>query len=134
MSRNYWASVLDARMDRRKTLAATGALAAGEAFLAACGGSDSGGGGKVDTSLLTRPADTTKMASDHHGKRLGDSESTIDPSPGRFDGRRQCALAGEHARPGQEGRQHGRPVQEHRDRARRLAVRRGGAGDRKSVV
>ena len=63
MSRNYWASVLDARMNRRKTLAATGALAAGAAFLAACGGSDSGsGGGKVDNSLLTKPADTTKMA------------------------------------------------------------------------
>src|SRR4051812_19880927 len=64
MSRNYWASVLDARLSRRKTLAATGALAGGAAFVAACGGSDSssGGGGKVDNSLLTKPADTTKLA------------------------------------------------------------------------
>lgn len=75
MSRNYWASVLDARLGRRKTLAATGALAAGAAFLAACGGSDSGGkgGGKVDNSLLTKPSDTTKQAKRggvmkrHHG-------------------------------------------------------------------
>jgi peptide/nickel transport system substrate-binding protein len=84
MSRNYWASVLEARMDRRKTLAATGALAAGTAFLAACGGSDSGGGGKVDNSLLTKPTDVTKMAKKGGAlkRHTGSDPAGLDPHGG----------------------------------------------------
>src|SRR5438132_569551 len=64
MSGTYWDSVLHARMSRRQTLAATGSLAAGAAFLAACGGgSDSSNGGTSDkTSLLTKPVDVSKQA------------------------------------------------------------------------
>src|SRR5262245_22238204 len=66
---NYWNNVLVGRTNRRRLLAGTGALAAGAALLAACGGSDSGGGkgekdtGPKDTSgLLSRPVDTTASA------------------------------------------------------------------------
>ena len=69
MAQDYWQGVLDSRVSRRRGMAAVGAGAAGAAFLAACGGSDSSSGGS-DTSgatgdksgLITKPADTTKSA------------------------------------------------------------------------
>jgi peptide/nickel transport system substrate-binding protein len=63
---NYWSSVLDRRINRRRALAATGAMTAGAALLAACGGSDSGGssGGNSakKSSLVLDPEDTSKQA------------------------------------------------------------------------
>src|SRR6185436_10334484 len=56
---------LQNRLTRRRALAATGAGAVGAAFLAACGGSGSDSGGKVDVKangLLTAPVDTSKQA------------------------------------------------------------------------
>lgn len=57
---DYWHRVLDSRLSRRRTLAATGAAAAGVAFLAACGGSD--GKSKSAASLVKNPDDTTSKA------------------------------------------------------------------------
>lgn len=64
MSGHYWSSLAATRLTRRRALAATGSLAAGAAFLAACGGgsSDSGGKSGDKTSLVTKPADTSKEA------------------------------------------------------------------------
>jgi peptide/nickel transport system substrate-binding protein len=64
MSGGYWERFQQARVGRRRVLAATGASAAAAAFLAACGGDDDGGsgatGGAKDTSgLLATPKDET---------------------------------------------------------------------------
>jgi peptide/nickel transport system substrate-binding protein len=66
MAESYWTSVTYNRLNRRRALAATGAGTAAAAFLAACGGGDSGGSGtKGDKSgLITEPVDTTKQAKD----------------------------------------------------------------------
>ncbi|HLF76394.1 MAG TPA: ABC transporter substrate-binding protein [Dehalococcoidia bacterium] len=63
----YWNNVVQTRISRRRALAATGATAAGAAFLAACGGGDSGGDSgttakKDGSGLITEPEDTTKTA------------------------------------------------------------------------
>jgi peptide/nickel transport system substrate-binding protein len=60
MEQRYWSTVLERRIGRRRAIAATGATAAGAAFLAACGGSDSGKG--ESNSLVLKPADTSKTA------------------------------------------------------------------------
>ena len=68
MANDYWHRILDSRVSRRRGMAAVGASAAAAAFLAACGGSDSGSGGKSDSGagdksgLITKPVDTTKSA------------------------------------------------------------------------
>src|ERR1041384_1750676 len=56
----YW----DKRISRRRILAATGGMAAGAAFIAACGGSsDKKSDLPADkTSLIARPADSSKDA------------------------------------------------------------------------
>jgi ABC-type transport system substrate-binding protein len=60
---SYWNQVLEQRLSRRRAIAGTGAVAASAAFLAACGGSDSGGSGDKDkSSLLYKPADESKNA------------------------------------------------------------------------
>jgi peptide/nickel transport system substrate-binding protein len=62
MQNGYWSSVLDKRVGRRRAMVATGATALGAAFLAACGGSDSGGGSKESNKLVVAPSDTSKTA------------------------------------------------------------------------
>src|SRR6266511_4308859 len=63
MASNYWSTMLEQRLNRRRALVATGATAAGAAFLAACGGGKEGGDGTPDKSgLLSEPEDTTKRA------------------------------------------------------------------------
>lgn len=63
MSDNYWTETLQHRLSRRRALVTTGAGALGAAFLAACGGGDSGGGALKDKSgLIYTPVDTTKNA------------------------------------------------------------------------
>ena len=68
MANDYWHRILDSRVSRRRGMAGIGAGAAAAAFLAACGGSDSGGGSKGDNAgadksgLITKPVDTTKSA------------------------------------------------------------------------
>jgi ABC-type transport system substrate-binding protein len=61
---NYWDSILQRRISRRRAIAATGAIGASAAFLAACGDDNGGdGGGPKDTSgLLTEIPDETKSA------------------------------------------------------------------------
>ena len=63
---NYWSRVLDNRISRRRGLTVAGAGVMSAAFLAACGGSDSGGNSGNDTkdkaSLVTKPEDTVKQA------------------------------------------------------------------------
>lgn len=60
---SYWSTVLDRRLSRRRTLAASGAAALGGAFLAACGGDSGGDARPKDTSgLVYQPADSTKQA------------------------------------------------------------------------
>ena len=62
MQESYWSRFRDSRISRRRALALTGGTALGAAFLAACGGSDSGnssdGGGssgpKDNSGLLTQ--------------------------------------------------------------------------------
>jgi ABC-type transport system substrate-binding protein len=63
MSGNYWASVLNGRIRRRRALAIAGGSAFGAALLAACGGGSDDDAGPRDTSgLLSEPEDTTKQA------------------------------------------------------------------------
>jgi peptide/nickel transport system substrate-binding protein len=62
---SYWSEILNQRISRRRGIAAVGGVSAAAAFLAACGGSDSGGsqGGTSDKSgLITKAVDTTKQA------------------------------------------------------------------------
>src|SRR6476620_1131564 len=67
MEQRYWSSFLNNRIGRRRAMAATGAGALGDAFLAACGGSDSGSGGgsggsKDSNKIVQTPVDTSKQA------------------------------------------------------------------------
>jgi peptide/nickel transport system substrate-binding protein len=66
---DYWTRLTTGRVTRRRALATTGAGTLGAAFLAACGGSDSGpggasssGGDKASNSTITKPEDTLKEA------------------------------------------------------------------------
>src|SRR4051794_10039656 len=62
MAANYWSGISHSTLNRRRALAASGALALGTAFLAACGGGDGdGGGGAGKSSLVSKPVDTTKQ-------------------------------------------------------------------------
>ena len=61
MLKDYWTKVQMQRISRRRALVATGSAAAGAAFLAACGGADSGGTADV-TGLLTSNVDTSAKA------------------------------------------------------------------------
>ena len=58
----YWSHLLEARLNRRRALAASGTTVGGALFLAACGGSESKPAGKVASSLLTKPVDTSAKA------------------------------------------------------------------------
>jgi peptide/nickel transport system substrate-binding protein len=67
MADAYWSRTLQGRLSRRRALLGTSAVAAGAAFLAACGGGDEGtsgaSGAKKDASgLIAQPEDTTKEA------------------------------------------------------------------------
>jgi peptide/nickel transport system substrate-binding protein len=64
MEQRYWSNVLNNRIGRRRAIVSTGAGALGAAFLAACGGSDSGSGGdkKESNKLVQTPVDTSKQA------------------------------------------------------------------------
>src|SRR5438552_2448824 len=85
---SYWSEVLRQQIGRRRALASTAAAAGAAAILAACGGgksssSGSGGGGNV-SSLLTKPADTSKDA------KRGGTMKWVQPSePLHFDGQAQ---------------------------------------------
>src|SRR5262245_43572230 len=62
---DYWLSVLNGRISRRRALVSTGAGAAGAAFLAACGGGgsdDNKGPVKDPQHLLAKIEDTSKSA------------------------------------------------------------------------
>ncbi len=64
---SYWTAILDHRISRRHALAASGAMTASAAFLAACGGNDNKKGAassdNADKSgLITKAADTSKQA------------------------------------------------------------------------
>ena len=63
-SASYWARLIGGRMARRRVLAGTGAAVLGGAFLAACGGGQSGSSGKDSSGLLTKPSDSAKQATD----------------------------------------------------------------------
>ena len=63
----YWSRLLDARLNRRRAFAGIAAGTAGAAFLAACGGSDSGDASTSTakpqgSGLVTAQADTLKQA------------------------------------------------------------------------
>jgi peptide/nickel transport system substrate-binding protein len=65
MPSNYWSKVLDNRISRRRGLTVAGAGVMSAAFLAACGGSDSGNSANDapdKASLVTKPEDTAKQA------------------------------------------------------------------------
>jgi len=58
---SYWDKLLDKRLARRRALSVAGGAGVAAALLAACGGSEKDS--EADkSSLLTRPADTTKQA------------------------------------------------------------------------
>ena len=82
MKNGYWSSVLNRRVQRRRALTLSGAGLASAAFLAACGGGDSGGGsGDGDSSgMVTKPVDTTKEA-----KRGGTIKDYIRGEPATMD-------------------------------------------------
>jgi peptide/nickel transport system substrate-binding protein len=90
MQGNYWASVLQQRITRRKAIVATGMTAASAAFLAACGGSDSGTSSSSTTStqpeskLLTKITDSSSSV-----KRGGAMKWTQASEPLHFDGMAQ---------------------------------------------
>jgi peptide/nickel transport system substrate-binding protein len=77
MNQNYWSTVLNQRVRRRRALAATGATATGALLLAACGGKDSDTEGDA-SGLVTPPVDTTKQAK--RGGILKDRNFTDAPS------------------------------------------------------
>src|SRR5689334_15273662 len=79
---DYWQRITTSRITRRRALLATGSLAGSAAFLAACGGSDSGGSkdtgqSKNVSSLIVKASDESKNA-----KRGGTykSRGTFEPS------------------------------------------------------
>ena len=63
-NRNYWASVTQQRVSRRRAIAITGGTAVGAALLAACGGSNEASDTKKaeNASLIVKPSDTTSKA------------------------------------------------------------------------
>jgi peptide/nickel transport system substrate-binding protein len=86
---------MDSRISRRKGLAAAGAGAAAAAFLAACGGSDSSSGGSTsgadNSSLITKPVDTTKSA-----KRGGTLKFFTGTEPAHLDVQMDQASMNQH--------------------------------------
>ena len=58
----YWSRVLQARLSRRRAIAATGMGMSAAAFLAACGGGDDSEGLLDKSGLLTQGEETTKQA------------------------------------------------------------------------
>ena len=83
MTSGYWSRALTKRLNRRRTLAATGSAIGAAAFLAACGGGDDGssGGIKDSSGLITEPEDTSKTA-----KRGGVFKWASSSEPNHFDG------------------------------------------------
>jgi peptide/nickel transport system substrate-binding protein len=76
---DYWSSVTRKRLGRRRALALGGGTAAAAAFLAACGGSESDSGAS-ESSLVTKPQDTTKDA-----RRGGIYKGSIATDAGGWD-------------------------------------------------
>src|SRR6185503_19578704 len=59
----HWNTVLAARLNRRRSLLATGSAGLGAAFLAACGGGSGGDSKPKESSgLISAPVDTSKTA------------------------------------------------------------------------
>ena len=80
---SYWSRTLQARLPRRRALAAAGGVSLGAAFLAACGGSDSSNGGSSSapkSDLLVKAEDTTKNA-----KKGGTLKTYITTDVGSWD-------------------------------------------------
>jgi ABC-type transport system substrate-binding protein len=82
---NYWSTIRNARLSRRRAMLATGGIAVSAAFLAACGGSDSSSSSNGDTkkepsSLAVKPADTTSKA-----VKGGVYTASINADPSVFD-------------------------------------------------
>ena len=101
MDTSYWNKVLDRRVSRRRTLAATGATALGAAFLAACGGDDNesgggggGGGGKDTSGLLAKREDTTQAgeARRHPDHGQPGRPASLRPAPADAAGRAATSL------------------------------------------
>ena len=89
---DYWQKLTNRTISRRRAIAATGGAALGAAFLAACGGSDSGSGSgekKDASSNLYKPVDTSAQAKPggvvkhcaggrHHALRRAGVEQRLD--------------------------------------------------------
>ena len=89
---DYWSTILNKRVGRRRALTATGGAAAAAAFLAACGGSDNSGDGSSNTSgLISQPVDTTKDA-----KRGGTLKWFAGNEPAHLDVQIDQAPANQH--------------------------------------
>src|SRR5215207_4838224 len=89
---DYWNQALSQRFTRRRGLTAVSAGALGAAFLAACGGSDSGSSGgakKLEvSSLLVQPVDSLKSA-----KRGGVLKRNVSADPASLDPQQNFAPA-----------------------------------------
>jgi peptide/nickel transport system substrate-binding protein len=59
MSTDYWSTLLQKRIDRRRWLTAAGGVTAGAILLNACGGGEKP---KAESNLLTKPVDTSAKA------------------------------------------------------------------------
>jgi len=66
VSNFYWSNIAQSRLGRRRALAGAGSAALGAAFLAACGGSDSGSSGgeskPASSGIVTAAVETSKQA------------------------------------------------------------------------
>jgi ABC-type transport system substrate-binding protein len=87
MDASHWTRAASHRLGRRRALAIAGGGALGAAFLAACGGSDSDGGARLDKSgLVTLPRDETGSAKaggimpENHGALSFSIDPVIAPS------------------------------------------------------
>src|SRR5215217_7442228 len=79
MEVNYWSKIVQARVSRRRALAAGGGTGLGLALLAACGG-DGEDSKQPTSSLIGKPVDTTSKA-----KRGGIMFLSRPNNPGEFD-------------------------------------------------
>src|SRR5581483_3731061 len=87
MPDDYWTTLRNQRLSRRRALVLSAGSAAAAALLAACGGSDSGSGTKAGstpaTGLLAKPEDTTRQAK-RGGVYLSSRSNDIEHSDPHF--------------------------------------------------